>query len=139
LSTNGNLKYNIVEGKVDSDKVIEVFNCFAENITKQTVVILDNASIHTSKKFKANIPKWLEMGLTIIYLPPYSPELNLIEILWKFIKYYWIEFSAFISYDNMKNYVEKILKNYGTQYLINFGKPLKRLAYIKNFEMTIDD
>jgi hypothetical protein len=24
------------------------------------------------------------------YLPSYSPELNLIEILWRFIKYYWL-------------------------------------------------
>ena len=29
------------------------------------------------------------------YLPPYSPELNLIEILWRRIKYTWLPFSAY--------------------------------------------
>lgn len=34
-------------------------------------------------------------GLFIYYLPPYSPELNLIEILWSFIKYAWLPFNAY--------------------------------------------
>jgi transposase len=32
--------------------------------------------------------------LIIKYLPPYSPELNLIEILWRRIKYTWLPFSS---------------------------------------------
>jgi transposase len=28
--------------------------------------------------------------LILKYLPPYSPELNLIEILWRHIKYRWL-------------------------------------------------
>ncbi|MHC5726678.1 MAG: transposase [Nostoc sp.] len=30
-------------------------------------------------------------GITIFELPCYSPELNLIEILWWFLKYKWID------------------------------------------------
>jgi hypothetical protein len=41
-------------------------------------------------------------------------------MLWKFMKYYWIEFDAYKSTQNMKNYVEKILVGYGTKYEINF-------------------
>jgi hypothetical protein len=36
--------------------------------------------------------------LIIKYLPPYSPELNLIEILWRFMKYYWLPFSAYMFF-----------------------------------------
>jgi len=43
--------------------------------------------MHTSKLFKSNIKKWEEKGLHLLYLPPYSPELNLIEILWREMKY----------------------------------------------------
>lgn len=107
--------------KVDSDVVIEVFNLFAEQITKRTVVVLDNAAIHTSKKFKAKIEKWEKLGLTLFYLPPYSPQLNPIEMLWKFMKYYWIELDAYTSFDNLKNYVENVLINYGNDYEICFG------------------
>jgi len=41
--------------KVDSEVVIEHFNLFADEITKETVAVIDNASIHTSHKFKAKL------------------------------------------------------------------------------------
>jgi transposase len=81
--------------KVDSEVVIGHFNLFAKEITKPTTVVIDNASIHTSAKFKNMIPEWEASGLKIFYLPPYSPQLNPIEMLWKFMKYYWIEFDAY--------------------------------------------
>jgi len=93
-------------------------------------VILDNASYHKSKKFKANISKWSNRGLTLMYLPPYSPQLNIIEILWKFMKYYRIEYAAYLSYDNLLDYVKKIFDNYRTkegQYFINFNNLKEQL------------
>ena len=41
-----------VQGYVDSQIVIEFFDEFSLKIEKKTVVIIDNASIHTSHKFK---------------------------------------------------------------------------------------
>jgi transposase len=67
------------------------------------------------------IPIWEAKKLTIFYLPPYSPQLNPIEMVWKFMKYYWIELDAYKSKKNMENYVEKVIKGYGTDYEINFG------------------
>ncbi len=112
---------SVTYDKVDSEVVIGHFNLFAKEITKPTTVVIDNASIHTSIKFKNMIPEWEATGLTIFYLPPYSPQLNPIEILWKFMKYYWIEFDAYKSAQHMKNYVEKVLIGYGEDYEINFG------------------
>ncbi len=122
LSRKNKLKSYIADGKVNSDKVIEVFDDFTLTLEKQTIVILDNASYHKSKKFKSNIGKWARRGLTLLYLPPYSPQLNIIEILWKFMKYYWIEYTAYLSYNNLLEYVKKVFDNYGSsQYKINFG------------------
>ena len=67
--------------KVDSEEVIKHFDQFAKEIRKPTTVVLDNASIHTSKKFKERIKEWEATGLTLFYLPPYSPQLNPIEQL----------------------------------------------------------
>jgi transposase len=47
---------------------------------------MDNASIHKSFEFQENIEGWLQQGLTIVHIAPYSPELNIIEIVWRKIK-----------------------------------------------------
>ena len=87
LNRNNDLHSYICENSVNSDVVIACFDDFAKKITKQTVVIIDNAPTHTSKKFKAKIKEWNSNNLFICNLPTYSPELNIIEILWRFIKY----------------------------------------------------
>lgn len=61
-----------------------VFNTWIEKIlipelrTGQ-VIIMDNASFHKSQKTKDLIEK---AGCKILFLPPYSPDLNPIEIFW---------------------------------------------------------
>jgi transposase len=68
-----------------------------------------------------NIEKWEEQGVFIKFLPAYSPELNIIEILWRFIKYFWLPFSAYSSFENLVKEVEKILRNIGDQFQICFS------------------
>ena len=64
---------------------------FCKKITKKTVLVMDNASIHTANKLQNKIEEWESLGLTIFFLPTYSPELNLIEIVWRRIKYKWLQ------------------------------------------------
>jgi hypothetical protein len=52
-----------------------------------TVVVLDNASIHTSHIVRAARPALRARRTFLYYLPPYSPELNDIERLFRTIKY----------------------------------------------------
>lgn len=110
--------------KVDTQVVIDFFNDFVNQITKTTVVILDNASIHTSKLFKAEIEKWEKLGLQLLFLPPYSPELNKIEILWKHMKYHYHKLEAYLSFDNLHKHVKNLLAGFGTNYDINFKQVL---------------
>lgn len=51
---------------------------------RQVIVILDNASYHYCKEIRAQIEKSSRMKL--VFLPAYSPQLNLIERVWKFFK-----------------------------------------------------
>ena len=69
------------------------------------VVVMDNASFHKSKKIKDLIEK---TGASLIFLPPYSPDLNPIENFWANMKR-WIKnrflllensWDAIISYFN---------------------------------------
>ncbi len=108
------------ECNIDTGVVVACFDEFSKTIQKKTIIILDNASTHTSDEFQEKISEWEEKGLFLKYLPPYSPELNLIESLWRFIKYYWLPFSAYESFKNLVNEVENILKQVGSKYQIGF-------------------
>lgn len=101
--------------------MIACFDAFSLLITKPTWVILDNAAQHTSKTFKIQSKTWEKAGLFLKYLPPYSPELNLIEILWRFIKYRWLPFSAYLNVAHLKYELETILKQLGIKYQIDFA------------------
>ncbi|MGL5938699.1 MAG: IS630 family transposase [Phocaeicola sp.] len=108
------------EGAINSDGAIAAMDEFCQKITKRTVVVIDNAPIHRSKKFMAKIKKWKEQGLWVYYLPPYSPELNRIEILWQFIKYRWLPFDAFLNFQKLKERLNDTLNKIGTKCIINF-------------------
>src|SRR5215813_11325998 len=88
---------------------VRCINDFCKDIDKKTVIVMDNSPMHTSEVFQENIPLWKEVGLDIFYLPKYSPELHCIEILWRFIKYEWIELDAYQSWTHLVNYVENVL------------------------------
>ena len=109
-----------VEGNLTSDVIISYVDDFVKKIKKRTVLVLDNASVHKSKVFQKKTKEWKEKGLDIFYLPSYSPHLNLIEILWRFMKYEWIEFNVYESFANLTEYIEKIAFNFGKIYTINF-------------------
>src|SRR4029450_1304498 len=96
------------------------FNQLSAQIDKRSYVLLDNAPMHRSQAFIQQIPYWVSQGLIVKYLPSYSPELNLIEILWRFIKYYWLPFSAYTSFQCLCKAVEDILTRFGTDYTITF-------------------
>ena len=110
----------VIEGCVDTSVVVECFEQFSQQLKKKAYVLLDNASINKSREFIRHIPTWVKRGLIIKYLPPYSPELNLIEILWRFMKYYWLPFSAYMSFQCLLQSVEDILTRFGTDYTIDF-------------------
>jgi len=82
-SINGN---NLIDFKESSkaesiceflEKIVE------ENKKKIIVLILDNFKAHKADKTKM---KAKELGIKLVFLPPYSPDLNPVEFIWKTIK-----------------------------------------------------
>ncbi len=64
---------------------------------------------------------WLLKGVVPWHIPAYSPELNLIEILWRKIKYEWLPMSAYQSLAQLKQSVIEVLANVGEKFLITFA------------------
>lgn len=105
---------------ITSEVVIACIDAFFPTVTKRTVIVVDQASIHTSDAIHDKLEDWQQRNIEIFQLPSYSPQLNLIELLWRFIKYEWIELSAYRGWQSLVQYVEKVLKEFGAAYVINF-------------------
>jgi transposase len=120
MSPEQNLVTYLTEKSIDSQFIIQSLDDFAEKITKLTVVILDNAPWHKSQYIQAKIDQWEQKGLYILYLPTYSPHLNKIETLWRFIKYQWLKIKDYNNLDTLKQAIKNILRKFGTEYRIKF-------------------
>jgi len=121
MNRHNDLHSYMFEQSIHTGVVIACFDAFCKTLTKKTVIVIDNASIHTSEEFADRIPYWKKQGLIIKYLSPYSPELNLIEILWERIKYTWLPFSAYQCLNALIEALENILSNVGSKYQITFA------------------
>ncbi len=74
-----------MDDRINAESTIELLKCIEKNNPKAAViyVICDNAGYYRSKFVK----KYLKHSkIELIFLPPYSPNLNLIERFWKFFK-----------------------------------------------------
>lgn len=114
-----------VEGSIDSKTAIALIEGFCSEREKiaglpPAYMVIDNAPIHGSKAFREKERDWEKRGLRLKRIPTYSPELNLIEILWRKVKYDWLPFDAYITFENLINQVDHILQNIGENFVINF-------------------
>jgi len=121
LSYDNRFESYLFDGYVNSDLVIASIDAFVATIEMPTVIVLDNGSMHTAKAVQQKMPEWEDKGLRLKFLPKYAPELNIIEILWKHIKYYWLPFDAYDSYKKLKRSVSHLLKQVGSKYQISFA------------------
>jgi transposase len=109
------------EASIHTGSVSACFAAFCHTITKKTVVVVDTASLPTREAFEDRIPYGKKQGWVIKYLRPYSPELNLIESLWRRITYPWLPFSAYECLNAVREALEAILSQVGSEYQITFA------------------
>jgi len=97
---------NVVSFQERSKKenVIEVLRMIKEeNGEKPIVMIIDNFSSHRAEAVQKEAEK---LGIHLVFLPPYSPDLNPIEFVWKSLKKLISE--VFIgSVDELKSFIKE--------------------------------
>lgn len=122
LFTRGNEAVVAVsENSITADFVAEQLERLSFSIKQTTVVVLDNAQIHTGKLMSERISYWQQRGLFIFYLPTYSPHLNIAETVWRKLKYEWL---SPIDYENEQRLcysVKQALNEFGNSLKINFS------------------
>ena len=121
LSRSNDFLYRTIEQNIDSAFIIETLDALSLAIKKLTVVVLDNARVHTARKVKELLEIWQNRGLYVFYLPPYSPHLNIIERFWKELKEGWLKPSDYQSADSLFYAVNRICASVGKELFINFS------------------
>ena len=101
------LSYRDLAGSCDAKKCEAFLDSLADQADPEglTVVVLDNARFHRAKNIYAKEASWQAKGLYLRYLPPYSPQLNPIEALWRVLKGFLLPRR---SYDSLKDLKEAV-------------------------------
>ncbi len=92
---------------LEEGNLSETFN----DCSAKIVIILDNASFHKRKDILALIKEKMP-NIILEFLPPYSPDYNLIELVWHSAKEY-IAHRLFESVSQLENLLNKLLNEGG--------------------------
>lgn len=112
FSTTENMKAN---------KVADFIARLSLRIRKDSFIVLDNASVHRCKLMKELRPIWEKRGLFLFFLSPYSPHLNIVEMLWRILKDKRLRPMDYVSTDSLLYATNRALVAIGTKLKINFA------------------
>lgn len=121
LTRENDCRFATTKEKIDSSFIFEQFEHLSMGLKKLTVVVLDNARVHTSKLIKERLKAWQARGLFLFYLPTYSPHLNIAETLWRKLKYEWLSAEDYESSQTLSYSVRQALASVGKQLKIRFS------------------
>jgi transposase len=122
LTRANDLLFETTRRRITSQFVIEQLERLSFSTRKVTVVVLDNARVHTSRQVQERRPFWQQRGLFVFYLPPYSPHLNLAETLWRKLKYEWLQPADYATADCLFYRVRQALAAVGASLKIRFSE-----------------
>jgi transposase len=93
----------------DSERVAQLLEKIrAANPGKRLLIVLDNAPYnHAGRVVEAA----KRLRIELLYLPAYSPNLNLIERFWKFLKRKVARNRYYTTFAEFRNVVQKVLNN----------------------------
>lgn len=121
LRKDGSFVQQTTTDTVTAKHLIAAVEMLLPCLTRPSVLVLDNARIHRSQALQQKRGEWKQKGLRLLFLPPYSPHLNKIEILWRRIKYSWLSPDAYTDFATLQREVTRLLELVGTLYRISFA------------------
>lgn len=110
----GRFFYKTIESKFNSETYIEFLKEVLSKTRKPIVLIHDGAPYHKSAAV-SNFISARANRLTTYKLPPYSPDFNPIEKIWKKIKKDQTHLQYFPTFDNLKEKVNEALSHFASQ------------------------
>lgn len=90
--------YSMIAPQCNTESMNHFLKLFADHYSNYRIVLLlDKAGWHISQTLK------LPANLVLLHLPPYSPELNPVELLWREIRRKYFHNKIFSSLDEVEN------------------------------------
>lgn len=131
------LDVRVSKENLNAKKVIRLFRKMwrAHPEVKKFIIYLDNARYHHAKLVKAWIARMKQKHGVVFqleFLPAYSPNLNLIERLWKFLKKHALS-DWHLNFESMQQAVANVL-----DHLDEHADELKTLL-TERFQLWPDD
>lgn len=121
ITRENQLKFRATTHNINAQFVLQELEKLSFDINQPTYVVLDNARIHHAKIIQERVPFWQSRGLYILYLPPYSPHLNIAETLWRHLKTGWLNPIDYFNEETLAYAVNRCLANVGNHLNINFS------------------
>lgn len=88
------------------------------NFSADDILLLDRSSVHTSKLVIKTLD---ECGIKYLFLPPYSPDFNPIELLWAFVKSTLKKLKA-RTHEKLESAINFALDSVSPEYIGNWFK-----------------
>jgi len=108
------LEYRFLDGSCRAEAVVAYLDTLANlERTGPTLGVLDNASYHQGEKVWAKLEDWASKGLYLWYLPPYSPQLNPIERVWRSVKGELMPRRSYADVEALREALEAALQQVG--------------------------
>ena len=134
LNINGAIDIRSMSAEIRFDDTIDAISTIdlfeqierAYPPAKRITIICDNARYYRSKA----VAEYLENSrIELLFLPPYSPNLNLIERFWKFFKRKVLYNRYYEAFDDYKDACKRFFRELGTY------EPQLRSLLTENFEI----
>jgi transposase len=122
LTRDNRCRFRLTERSITSAFVIAELEALSLSLVRPSVVILDNAGMHRAGALVACFERWQARGLFVAYLPAYSPHLNIVETLWRKLKYEWLRPSDYADKGTLHLAVWQALAAVGTTLAIQFSR-----------------
>ena len=101
----------LTEETCDSERIVEFLQKIKEKYPdRKIVVVLDNARYNYAIVTRAFAE---ENNILLLFLPPYAPNLNLIERLWKFTKKHLVNNTYHENFTQFVNVTDSFFNNLG--------------------------
>ena len=122
LRRDNRCQFTTMRKSISSEFIFEQLEEMSLRVKKVTVVVLDNAPVHSAGRIQERRQVWQQRGLYLFYLPRYSPHLNIVEILWRKLKYEWLSARDYETTEGLFYTVRQALAAVGESLKINFSK-----------------